>query len=57
MPDDLAELEHQVHDNLVEGIVVADDELLERYLSGDAISVEELEHTLARAWRRPRCSP
>src|SRR5579885_1591137 len=47
VPDDLAELEHQVHDNLVEGIVVADDELCERYLAGDTISFEELEHTLA----------
>ncbi|MEY2449229.1 MAG: elongation factor [Acidimicrobiaceae bacterium] len=48
VPDDLAELEHQVHDNLVEGIVVADDDLLERYLGGDDISVEELERTLAK---------
>jgi elongation factor G len=48
VPDDLADLEHQVHDNLVEGIVVADDELLERYLGGDEISFDELEHTLAR---------
>ena len=47
VPEDLAELEHQVHDNLVEGIVVADDDLLERYLGGDEISFEELEHTLA----------
>ncbi|HEV3226540.1 MAG TPA: elongation factor G, partial [Acidimicrobiales bacterium] len=47
VPDELAELEHQVHDNLVEGIVVADDELLERYLGGESISVEELERTLA----------
>ena len=47
VPDDLAELEHQVHDNLVEGIVVADDDLLERYLGGEPISFEELEHTLA----------
>ena len=47
IPDDLADLEHQVHDNLVEGIVVADDELMERYLEGDVPSVEELEHTLA----------
>jgi elongation factor G len=47
VPDDLAELEHQVHDNLVEGIVVADDEQMERYLEGDIPSVEELEHTLA----------
>jgi elongation factor G len=48
VPDDLAALEHEVHDNLVEGIVVADDELLERYLGGDEITVEELEHTLAK---------
>ncbi|MEY2459446.1 MAG: elongation factor [Acidimicrobiaceae bacterium] len=48
VPDDLADLEHEVHDNLVEGIVVADDDLLERYLGGDTISVEELERTLAK---------
>jgi elongation factor G len=47
IPADLAELEHQVHDNLVEGIVVADDEQMERYLEGDIPSVKELEHTLA----------
>ena len=46
IPDDMEELEHQVHDNLVEGIVVADDTLLERYLDGDVPSVEELEKTL-----------
>jgi elongation factor G len=47
IPEDMAELEHQVHDNLVEGIVVADDDQLERYLEGDIPSMEELEHTLA----------
>ncbi len=47
IPDDMEALEHQVHDNLVEGIVVADDEQLERYLEGDLPSFEELEHTLA----------
>ena len=35
IPEDMEALEHQVHDNLVEGIVVADDDLLERYLDGD----------------------
>src|SRR5580704_2472756 len=35
IPDDIAELEHRVHANLVEGIVVADDELMERYLDGE----------------------
>lgn len=47
IPDHLAELEHQVHDSLVEGIVVADDDLMERYLEGDVPSLQELEHTLA----------
>lgn len=47
VPDDIAELEHRVHDNLVEGIVVADDALMERYLEGDTPSVAELEETLA----------
>ncbi len=46
IPDDMEELEHQVHDNLVEGIVVADDAMLERYLEGDVPSVDELETTL-----------
>jgi elongation factor G len=48
IPEDMEALEHQVHDNLVEGIVVADDALLERYLEGEVPSVEELERTLAR---------
>src|SRR4051812_18911806 len=47
IPDDMEALEHQVHDNLVEGIVVADDALMERYLEGEAITPKELEDTLA----------
>ena len=47
IPDDMEELEHQVHDNLVEGIVVADDDLMERYLEGEVPSPKELEETLA----------
>jgi elongation factor G len=46
IPDDMEALEQQVHDNLVEGIVVADDALLERYLEGETPSVEELERAL-----------
>jgi elongation factor G len=46
IPDEMEALEHQVHDNLVEGIVVADDALLERYLEGDVPGLEELEHAL-----------
>ena len=47
IPDDMEALEHEVRDNLVEGIVVADDVLLEAYLEGEIPSVEALEHTLA----------
>jgi elongation factor G len=48
IPDDMVDREHQIHDNLVEGIVVADDDQLERYLGGEVPSVTELERTLAR---------
>jgi elongation factor G len=46
IPEDMEAREHEVRDNLVEGIVVADDDMLERYLDGDVPGVEELEHTL-----------
>jgi elongation factor G len=48
IPDEMETRENEVHDNLVEGIVVADDTLLERYLEGDIPSVEELERTMAK---------
>lgn len=47
MPDEIADREHEIHDNLVEGIVVADDDMLEAYLEGEVPSVEELEKTMA----------
>ncbi len=39
--------EHEVHDALVEGIVVGDDDLMERYLGDEKIEIDELAHTLA----------
>jgi elongation factor G len=47
IPDEMAVREHSVHDALVEGIVVADDDLMERYLDGDVPTVKQLEETLA----------
>jgi len=47
IPDDLAATEHEVREQLVEGIVVGDDVLMERYLDGDVPSGAELEATLA----------
>ena len=37
-----------MRDSLVEGIVVADDDLTARYLDGDQITAEELSKTLAQ---------
>jgi len=48
IPDDLAETEHRVREQLVEGIVVGDDSMMERYLEGEIPSTEELETTLAK---------
>ena len=47
IPDDLAAVEHEVREQLVEGIVVGDDGLMERYLEGEVLSGAELEATLA----------
>jgi len=47
IPDDMAAREHAIHDALIEGIVVADDDLMERYLEGETPTVKQLEETLA----------
>jgi elongation factor G len=47
VPDELAVTEHTVHEQLVEGIVVGDDELMARYLDGEEIARSELQATLA----------
>jgi elongation factor G len=47
IPEEMAVREHSVHDSLVEGIVVADDDLMERYLEGEVPTVSQLEKTLA----------
>ena len=48
IPTDMEAHEHEVRDNLVEGIVVADDDLTERMLEGEDISPKELEEALAK---------
>ncbi len=48
IPAEMEEREHQIHDSLVENIVVADDGLLERFLEGDVPTFEELEKVLGR---------
>ena len=48
IPESISETERAVHESLIEGIVVADDDLMGRYLDGQEISTEELSKTLAR---------
>ena len=48
IPHDMEAQEHQVHDTLIEGIVIGDDALMERYLDGDMPSFQELEAVLAQ---------
>ena len=48
IPPEMEVSEHQIHDALIEGIVVADDALMERYLDGDTPSFAELEAVLAK---------
>ena len=47
IPADMQAEEHSVHDALVEGIVVADDDLMERYLGDEKIEISELAGALA----------
>jgi len=47
VPPDMETTEHSVHDALVEGIVVADDDLMERYLADETIGADELAGALA----------
>ena len=47
LPNEIADEEHRVHDELVEEIVSGDDDQLERYLSGEIPTTAELERTLA----------
>ncbi len=47
IPDDLVDEEHAVHEQLVEGIVVGDDDLMTRYLDGETIARDELQASLA----------
>ena len=51
VPAELSDEEHAVHEQLVEGIVVGDDDLMARYLEGETIDRDELE---ASACRRRR---
>jgi elongation factor G len=48
MPEELANEEHAIHEQLIEGIVVGDDDLMARYLDGETLERHELEAALAQ---------
>jgi elongation factor G len=48
VPAEMEAEEHSVHDALIEGIVVGDDDLMERYLEDEPISIDELAAALAQ---------
>lgn len=48
IPPEMEMEEHEIHDSLIEGIVIADDDLMERYLADEKIEVKELTQALAK---------
>ncbi len=56
IPDDLAATEHEVRDQLVEGIVVGDDDLMERYLEGEVPTTQSWRPRSPPAWWTAWCS-
>ena len=57
-PAEMETEEHAVHDALVEGIVVGDDDLMERYLGDEKIEIDELaRRARRRASRAARVFP
>ncbi|MPY93133.1 MAG: elongation factor G [Acidimicrobiia bacterium] len=57
VPPEVAELEEQVRESLVEGIVAADDDLLEKYLEGEVPSADVLSGALAAGVARAEVFP
>jgi elongation factor G len=47
IPAEMETEEHAVHDALVEGIVIGDDDLMERYLNDEKLEISELAGALA----------
>jgi elongation factor G len=48
IPAEIADEAAEARDSLVEGIVLADDVLMERYLEGETLALKELDETLAK---------
>jgi elongation factor G len=57
IPEEFADVAHKMREQMVEAISETDDQLLEKYLSGEAVSNEELKAALRRATIENRVQP
>ena len=57
LPDGYADQAHQMREQMVEAVAETDDELLEKYLSGEEITNDELRAALRRATVANRLQP
>ncbi|HJX27659.1 MAG TPA: elongation factor G [Thermoanaerobaculia bacterium] len=57
IPEELADVAHKMREQMVEAISETDDQLLEKYLSGEAVSNDELKAALRRATIENRVQP
>ncbi len=57
IPDDLKDIAEEYHDKLLEACAEQDDELMEKYLSGEEITVEELKKVIRKATIECKMTP
>ena len=57
IPEEFADVAHKMREQMVEAISETDDQLLEKYLSGEAVSNQELKAALRRATIENRVQP
>ena len=49
IPEDMKELAEKYHDELVEHVAEQDDELLEKYLGGEELTIDEIKTCIRKA--------
>jgi len=57
IPDDYVAAAHKAREELVEAVAETDDELLEKYLSGEEVTVDEIKAALRRATCASKLQP
>ena len=49
IPEDMKELAQKYHDELIEAVAEQDEELMEKYFSGEELTIEEIKSTIRKA--------